>query len=410
MVNKKRIVWWVTAVAALACMLLGWRTNNVLCFGAGAAGLCYVVLRLCGWEPGRRRAPQRPSAAQPVEKAEAPPAHRTPSNDPNDIEALVEEMLAQRRYALLLRPQIVPSLTKEHLRQTLAALAQGMAVVPEGEVLVAEAAWNNDLDETEAPGSQGKVVRVAGYYLDRYPVTNREYQEFVSGGGYEQMAIWDSEIWPGVLDFVDRTGCPGPRDWKNGRHKPGEQNHPVVNVSWYEAAAYARWVGKRLPTNAEWVKAASWPIQLSATVRVQRKYPWGDSMDRLRANLWGSGPGRIVPVDEFPEGVSTGGVYQLIGNVWEWTNSNFGSGGDPRTDLILHVPMKSIRGGAFNTYFDHQAACQFQSGEIPVARKYNIGFRCALSLCDVAIPRADGGESELSAIEEETLAVEEAVT
>ncbi len=421
MVKKRRIVWWITAAAALGCMLVGWAANSVFAFGAGAAGFCYVALRLCGWEPGRRGTPARP-AAKESEEAEVPAVRRAASNDPNNVETLVEEMLAQRRYGLLLRPQIVPSLTKEQLERTLAALAEGMAVVPEGDVIIEEAKWNDDPEEVEAPATPSKVVRVQGYYLDRYPVTNEQFQEFVSGGGYEQMAIWDAEIWPGVLDFVDRTDCPGPRDWKNGRYKPGEHNYPVVNVSWYEAVAYARWVGKRLPTSAEWVKASSWPIQLSPTVRVQRKYPWGDTMDRLRANLWGSGPGRVVPVDEFQSGVSSGGVYQLIGNVWEWTNSNFGCGGDPRTDLILHVPMKSIRGGAFNTYFDHQAACQFQSGEIPVSRKYNIGFRCALSLCDVAIPRAGGeavlstseangadGEAEMPACEAEPLAVEEAV-
>ena len=91
-------------------------------------------------------------------------------------------------------------------------------------------------------------MRVDGYYLDRYPVTNAQYHQFVRHGGYEQMAIWDPEIWPAVLDFVDTTGHAGPRFWRDGRYPRGEDHHPVVGVSWYEAAAYARWVGKRLPT------------------------------------------------------------------------------------------------------------------------------------------------------------------
>jgi iron(II)-dependent oxidoreductase len=116
-------------------------------------------------------------------------------------------------------------------------------------------------------------------------------------------------------------------------------------------------------------------------------------MERSRANLWGAGPGGTVPVDEFREGVSAGGVHQLIGNVWEWTTADFGF--DDLDGPLLDDPtgsavMKSIRGGAFDTYFDAQATCQFRSGDHPLARKHNIGFRCALSACDVfARPTAD---------------------
>ena len=75
---------------------------------------------------------------------------------------------------------------------------------------------------------------------------------------------------------------------------------------------------------------------------------------------------------------SAAGVLQLVGNVWEWTGTDFGAWGGE-----LHPPMKSLRGGAFDTYFDNQAMCQFQSGDTPIARRHNIGFRCALSACDL---------------------------
>jgi len=152
-------------------------------------------------------------------------------------------------------------------------------------------------------------------------------------------------------------------------------------------------------------------VPLSEGDRQQRKYPWGNSMDRRRANLWGSGPGRIAPVTEFAEGVSVGGVYQLIGNVWEWTSGSFRGVDHPSGDLTLPVPMKSIRGGAFDTYFDNQATCQFQSGENPLGRKHNIGFRCAVGVCDLVLTHPATAQKEPAtegrAAEEEAPVTEE---
>ncbi len=115
-------------------------------------------------------------------------------------------------------------------------------------------------------------------------------------------------------------------------------------------------------------------------------------MDRELANLWGSGPGATVSVYDLVDGVSVGGIYQLIGNVWEWTTSNFGVWDASSRKLETTTPMKSIRGGAFDTYFETQATCQFQSGESPISRKHNIGFRCAVALCDVISTDLDGNQ------------------
>jgi iron(II)-dependent oxidoreductase len=156
----------------------------------------------------------------------------------------------------------------------------------------------------------------------------------------------------------------------------------VVGVCWYEASAYARWVGKRLPSDAEWCKAACWPVSVAPDSWVQRKFPWGNAMESHRANIWGFGNDRPEPVDAYQEGMSVGGIYQLIGNVWEWTSGPFGRVDDPT--LLLPVPMKSIRGGAFDTYFENEATCQYQSGENPLGRKHNIGIRLALGACDLA--------------------------
>ena len=153
----------------------------------------------------------------------------------------------------------------------------------------------------------------------------------------------------------------------------------MVGVSWHEAAAFARWAGKRLPTDAEWVKAAAWPVGLSPSQCRQRRYPWGDAMEARRANLWGYGPNCLVPVDEFPEGISVGGVGQLIGNVWEWIDGEVRGGA---------ASLRSIRGGAFDTFFDETALGQFQSAEDPWNRRHNIGIRCAISAADLLLSRS----------------------
>jgi iron(II)-dependent oxidoreductase len=169
----------------------------------------------------------------------------------------------------------------------------------------------------------------------------------------------------------------------------------VVGVCWHEAQAFARWVGKRLPSDAEWVKAGSWPVPVAQNNRLQRKYPWGDMFVPKCANTWHAGVGRTVPVSQFADGVSVGGVHQLIGNVWEWTSSNMRAEDQPGNTLTFDVPTKSLRGGAFDTYFENQATCHFQSGDGMLARKPNIGFRCAVGVGDLILGQAgQAGGSE----------------
>jgi iron(II)-dependent oxidoreductase len=323
---------------------------------------------------------------------------------PTGEPSLIDEMLWQSRYALLLRPQIIGNLTSDQLARTRAALSEGMCLVPSGEVVL------HPPDEEDS-GNRFAIRRtplhIEAYYLDRYPVTNAQFQQFVASGGYEQIAIWDQEIWPAVLDFVDRTGHPGPRFWRNGRYPSDEANHPVVGVCWYEAWAYARWAGKRLATEAEWVKAGSWPVSMAGHPLLERRYPWGDAMDRQRANLWGSGPERTVSVDQFPKGVSVGGVQQLIGNVWEWTADAFTlEDAAAESHAASQAKMKSIHGGAFDTYLDTQATCQFRSGDNALARKHNIGFRAAIGICDL---NNNGGSVQEGRLPQESPTIAEAI-
>jgi iron(II)-dependent oxidoreductase len=382
--HRKKSLLWVVAPICLAGLGLAWSLGHSVAVAVGVIGFGYAGLR---YHAAIRHACRWLTTA--LRKVDVPlkPVQREPV-DPQDTDGLIDQMLSQHRYALLLRPQIAENLDERQYQRAFDALEDGMALVPDGEVTLGEvddafSDWQNEADRPR----KGRVVRVAHFFLDRFPVTNQQYQEFVLAGGYEQLNLWDESIWPAILDFVDSTGCVGPCFWQRGRYPSGLERHPVVGVCWFEAMAYARWAGKRLPTDAEWVKAASWPVSVSPNVRIQRRYPWGDSMELRRTNLWGSGPNMTVPIDDHPDGASVGGVYQLIGNVWEWTRGDFRGPNGLQGELVLDRPMKNIRGGAFDTYFDNQATCQFTSGEMAIARKHNIGFRCALSVCDLFLAR-----------------------
>lgn len=395
--RASRWLLWSTGIAGL--LAVGWSCYSVspALFAGGAACFSYVLYRLVAGV--RRRLHRRRSKGTIcLVRAPFPPPPR-PAADPNDLDAVVEQMLAQGRCALLLRPQIAKNLDEGRFQETRQWLEETMGLVPDGEVVLG--AWDeltgSSLDDETLQARQGRIVRVERFFLDRYPVTNAEYYEFVSAGGYQQVALWDQTIWPAVLDFVDGTGQPGPRYWTDGCYAQERAEHPVVGISWYEAQAYARWIGKRLPSDAEWAKAGSWPVQVAPTSRLQRKYPWGETMDHRRANLWASGHRDTVSVEAYPEGVSVGGIYQLIGNVWEWTRSAYQPVDAEGEEWLLEEPLKSIRGGAFDTYFDSQATCQFQSGESPLARRPNIGFRCAVGVCDLLLARRAAPEASAEA-------------
>jgi len=374
----------IILLLSLASVGFGYCVGNAPPTVAGAVGVCYALLMAAQTGNSRRwKTPSNESVS------DAAPAEVQPAVDSASLDDPVEQMLAQSRYALLLRRQVVENLSEEPFQRSIEALRQGMAFVPEGdvEVFTGEEPAPDHFGEDAANQSQpGRPFHLQPFFLDRWPVTNRQYHEFVAAGGYRDVGLWKAKILTAVLDMVDQTGQPGPRFWRDGRYPSGEEDLPVVGISWYEAAAYARWACKRLPTDAEWVKAASWPVPIDGNALAHRRYPWGDAMDHARANVWGSGPNRLVSVKEFAEGASVGGIYQLIGNVWEWTEGEFDTGSSDGK-LELPTPMKSIRGGAFDTYFDSQASTRFQSGESPLSRRHNIGFRCAVAVCDVVLNR-----------------------
>ena len=156
------------------------------------------------------------------------------------------------------------------------------------------------------------------------------------------------------------------------------RDEPVQHVCWYEADAFARWAGKRLPTEAEWEMAASWDPRHG-----KRRYAWGDDdISASRANL-GQRHYRPAPVGAYPDGVSPWGCHQMLGDVWEWTASDFAAYPDfasfpykEYSEVFFGSDYKVLRGGSWAT---HPAAIRttFRNWDYPIRRQIFSGFRCA---------------------------------
>ncbi len=286
----------------------------------------------------------------------------------------LRQMLQQHRYRAILDRQeefVAHPGARTIIEKAREALELELSLVPAGSVTL-----TMTLNETADRNEQ--ELEVDPYLMGIHAVTNERFQAFVDAGGYDDLDLWPRDIWPHLIEFVDLTGVSGPRYWRDGRHDRRLADHPVVGVCWYEAHAYSTWLGLRLPREAEWQMAASWRIRSEADVL--RRFPWGDAMDRTRCNIWGSGLGETVPVDAFESGAAPNNVLQLIGNVWEWTNSDFEVSDDEGRRVFGEMAMKSIRGGAFDTYFELQATSNFRTGQASLGRTHNTGFRCAADL------------------------------
>jgi len=175
-------------------------------------------------------------------------------------------------------------------------------------------------------------VKLNDFHIDKYEVSNKDYKEFISSGGYLKKEFWKHPfikdgkeiIWEEAMKlFVDRSQLPGPRSWINQEFPEGKGNYPVTDITWYEASAYAEFRGKSLPTVYQWEKAAR-----NGVVNYQAmSLPWGMvySMDNVngRANFNGK---ETEPVDKYEFGISAFGCYNMAGNVKEWCLNNSTNG------------------------------------------------------------------------------------
>ena len=191
-------------------------------------------------------------------------------------------------------------------------------------LLIAEDLGDMVLVEAGTSRVLGDDQPVPAFLIDRHEVTNRMFAAFVAAGGYRNPEFWppslvvngESKPWEfAVGTLVDGTGIPGPRKWSGGTIPESKADHPVVGVSWYEAAAYAKWAGKELPSREQWWRAA-----LGTRGEV---FPWGDDVRTLeaRANFDLSG---TDPIGSYPLGVSPYGCYDMAGNVREWLREEAG--------------------------------------------------------------------------------------
>ena len=264
---------------------------------------------------------------------------------------------------------------------------ENMVYIPEGDFLMGSPEGEGAYDEHPR-----HKVYLNAYYIDKYEVTNAQFEEFVEATGYVTYAERKGEGW---VFWPDTRGPLRLWRWRdanwqhpNTRQDPSTKQyivgeppppiHPVVQVSWNDAQSYCKWAGKRLPTEAEWEKAAKGPDC--------RKWPWGDVFDAningetTHANIAGSG---IMPFGSFATGVSPYGAYNMGGNVREWVTDWYSP------DYYTHSPVKNpkgpddgrfrvLRGGSWREIKSYQVLSSSRYYKPPDYSSNFIGFRCAL--------------------------------
>jgi gamma-glutamyl hercynylcysteine S-oxide synthase len=226
---------------------------------------------------------------------------------------------------------------------------------------------------------------VAPFLIDRVPVTNGRMLEFIEDDGYSRPELWSDDGWA----WRTREGVDMPRYWERrgsgyvvrsfAQEQPLDATLPVCHVSWHEADAYARWAGKRLPTETEWEKAAAW----DSAGGDSRPQPWGHRAANARvANLGQLGFG-CAPSGAYAGGESACGMRQAAGDVWEWTASGFDGYPGFRafpyreySEEFFGGPYRVLRGGSWATQPD-AVSNTFRNWDHPERRQIFAGFRCA---------------------------------
>jgi serine/threonine-protein kinase len=207
-------------------------------------------------------------------------------------------------------------------------------------------------------GRGKRRVHLDPFYIDRTPITNREFMTFMEVTGYRPSDPAADRFVPHLL---------------GGKLSEGKENHPVVYVSWFDARAYALWAGKRLPSEAEWEKAARGVDG--------RKYPWGRAEPSKRHANYGNKDGSTVAVGARPEGASPYGVLDVAGNVWEWCEDfddpAFYEDGPPNNPRNKHPGERMVLRGGSYMFGPRALRTTARTSFEPHYRFGGAGFRCA---------------------------------
>jgi iron(II)-dependent oxidoreductase len=266
------------------------------------------------------------------------------------------------------------------------ALPAGRAVEPD-RVFVAGGRFTLGVDATTEPTSldnerPAHTVDVAPFWIGRVPVSNRQWGEFIGDRGYHRQELWSARGWAHRIE----AGLERPKFWspdgtrrRFGVEEEVPADEPVQHVCYFEAEAFATWSGGRLPTEMEWEKACAW----DPATCMRRKWPWGSAplTDQL-ANLGGAGL-RPAPVGAYPGGASAYGAEQMIGDVWEWTSSDFAPwpGFTPMIYRDYSQPFfdgnyKVLRGGSW-AVARSTIRPSFRNWDYPIRRQIFTGVRLA---------------------------------
>ena len=245
-----------------------------------------------------------------------------------------------------------------------------MILIPAGRYRMGNASGRAAPDQ--GPAHQ---VYLDAYYIDKHEVTFGEYEQFIQDGGYEKKRFWTKEGW----EFIQSNEIKGyltlgqPLAGKTTQKLYNAPNQPVIGISWYEADAYCRWAGKRLPTEAEWEKAARGEKGFL--------YPWGNEMIFENIPYRITNGRRTVSVGSFPKGASPYGVRDMAGNVWEWCRDWYDGAYYTKSPSQNPQGPKSgthhvLRGGGWgSTRLQLQSIYRYY--DLPTYRGFNVGFRCA---------------------------------
>jgi formylglycine-generating enzyme required for sulfatase activity len=214
-----------------------------------------------------------------------------------------------------------------------------------------------------------RLVYLDAFEIDKYEVTNVQYRRFLMATGRDGPRRWESRY-----EHLLLKGSP---DWDGDAYPPGEAMYPAAGIQWQDATAYCAWVGKRLPTEAEWEKAARG--------RDGRTYPWGDAWDPGGANTSDSGLQYPEPAGSHPSGASPYGALDMAGNLWEWVSDlydrqyySYASGSNP-AGPSSGTGERILRGGAWDSSAD-QARGSYRNATHFFGPNFRVGFRCARSV------------------------------